>query len=216
MEKGDFVKVEYTGRLENGDVFDSTDPSELEGAGGPAVVVLGAGHLIEGVEEAIKEMGPGDERELEVPPEKAFGDRDPKKIRFFKLEQFKKEGVRPYPGMRLTIDGRMATVKSVSSGRVVVDFNHPLAGLTLSYDLKLLGPVEEPLERAKGLLEFHLGREVEVEEEDGGLVAKGVPEPLQGRLGGELEKYTAFKNIRFVTLEGEDYGEHSQGGKGKG
>jgi FKBP-type peptidyl-prolyl cis-trans isomerase 2 len=177
---------------------------------------LGKFVRLEYTDSALQEMKPGDKKSLDIPPEEAFGPRRADRIKFFKLGQFRKEGVRPHPGMRLTIDGRMATVKSVSSGRVVVDFNHPLAGLTLHYDLELAGEVTDGLEQARELVRFHLGREVPVEEDGESLVVKGVPEFAQDLVSRELEEYTPFKNTRFVTLEGEDYEEHSQGGKEEG
>ena len=204
MKPGDFAKVEYTGRLEDGNVFDSTDPKLMEGAKGPAVVVLGAGHLIPGLDRELLTMKPGEEREVEVKPEDGFGKRDSKKIRFFSSSSFRKEEVTPVPGSTVLIDNKLATILSVSAGRVVVDFNHPLAGRRLFYKIKLLDQVTKPKEQVKGLLGFHLGEvpEFEIDLEKKELKIKDVPEPLQKSLEQEIKRYTPFKKVLFISNKG--------------
>ena len=140
---GQFVEIEYSGRLETGEIFDSTNPKEFEDAKGPITIIMGAGHLIKGIEKAMLEMKVGDSRDLEISPEDGFGKRDSKLIKLFKMGEFRKQNVVPYPGLRLTIDNRMGAVISVSSGRIIVDFNNPLAGRRLSYKLKIIKAVEE-------------------------------------------------------------------------
>ena len=216
MKLGRFVRLEYTGFLENGEVFDSTDPKVVEGAFGSAVIILGAGHVIKGLEKALLNMKPGETREVDIPPEDGFGRRDPKKIKFYKLSQFSREGIRPYPGLKVTVDGQLATVKAVSSGRVILDFNHPLAGRRLHYKVKMLEEVRDPEEQVRELLRFHFGKDLEFKIEGDQLTIKGVPEYSQERLKDELSTYTAFKNPRFVTLEGERYEEYNQGGEEDG
>ena len=213
MKLGKFVRLEYTGTLENGDVFDSTDPKVVEGAFGSIVIILGAGHVIKGLEKALFDMKIGETRELDIPPEDGFGKRGPKKIKFYKLRQFTKEGVKPYPGRRVTIEGQLATIKAIASGRVVVDFNHPLSGLKLHYKVKMVEEVKDEKEQIKELLRFHFGKDLQFSIKDGQLTLKGVPEYSQERFRDELATYTSFKNPRFVTLEGERYEEHNQVGE---
>jgi FKBP-type peptidyl-prolyl cis-trans isomerase 2 len=213
MKLGKFVRLEYTGTLENGDVFDSTDPKAVEGAFGSIVIILGAGHVIKGLEKALFDMKVGETRELDIPPEDGFGRRDPKKIKFYKLRQFTKEGVKPYPGLRVTIEGQLATVKAIASGRVVVDFNHPLAGLKLHYHVKMVGEVTDETEQIKELLRFHFGKDLPFSIKGSDITINGVPEYSRERLKDELATYTSFKNPRFVTLEGERYEEHNQVGE---
>lgn len=211
MKLGKFVRLEYTGTLDNGNVFDSTDPKVVEGAFGSIVIILGAGHVIKGLEKAIFDMKPGDQRELDILPDDGFGKRDPKKIKFYKLQQFTKEGVKPYPGLRVTIEGQLATIKTISSGRVVVDFNHPLAGLKLHYSVKMIEEVVDTEEQIKELLRFHFGKDLEYTIKGDEITIKGASEYSQERLRDELATYTSFKNPRFVTLEGERYEEYNQG-----
>ena len=216
MKIGQFVKVEYTGMLENGEVFDTTDPELMEGATGPIVVILGAGHLLKGVEKALLEMDVGEEREIEIEPEDGFGKRDAKKIKLYPVKAFPKEGIRPFPGMRVTIDGQLGTIASVTSGRVVVDFNHPLAGRKLRYRLKVVEVITDPKEQIEGLLRFHFGKLPEYEIEDKTIKIYNIPEWARERLRTEIVTYTPFKNVEFLEKEegGEDE-EHNQGGAGE-
>ncbi len=218
MKIGQFVEVEYTGMLENGEVFDSTDPSKMDSATGPITVILGAGHLIKGVEKALLEMKEGEERVVDVPPEDGFGKRDAKKIKLYPMRAFLKEKVHPVPGIHITIDGQLGTVVSVTSGRVVVDFNHPLAGRKLRYHLKVLREVTDPNEQIDGLLRFHFGKPLEYELKEDHIVIYNVPEYARERLRTEIATYTSFKNVEFLEKaekKGDEDEEHNQGGSGK-
>ncbi len=194
-----FLEVEYTGYLENGEVFDSTDPQLVEGATGPVVIVPGEGHLLEGLEKELEGMKPGEEREVELAPADAFGERDAKKIKLYPLRAFARDQIRPYPGLRVTVDGKLATIKSVSPGRVVVDFNHPLAGHRLRYRLRLIRELSDRKEQLEGLLKFHFGEPKEFEIEGDTLRVRGVPDYFRARLEKELLKFFPFKKVEFTS-----------------
>ncbi len=156
MEEGDFVKIHYTGRVkETGEVIDTTreevaEEHYLDVRPGPVVVVVGAGMVWEPVEEELKGRKPGDSFEVEVPPEKAFGERDASLVRTYRRSEVRGE-VRP-GGTVVTPEGRRGRVVSVDGGRVRVDLNHPLAGRTLVYEVEVVGVLEDVVERAEGLL----------------------------------------------------------------
>ena len=177
MEKDAIVKVSYSGYVD-GKLFDTTDEELAKKEGiynprvnyGPVTIIVGRGMLIPGLDEALLEMEAGEERELELPPEKAFGKRDPSKIKIVPLREFKKHRVNPVVGMPVTIDGQVGKIVSVNGGRVLVDFNHQLAGKTVKYTLKIEEVVEKPEDIVKELLKlFILGlniEEVKVEIDD--------------------------------------------------
>ncbi|MBR9681527.1 MAG: peptidylprolyl isomerase [Candidatus Altiarchaeota archaeon] len=198
MKLGQFVEMEYVGRLETGEVFDSTDPKDLENAKGPLTIIMGAGHLIKGIEKAMLEMKVGDKCELDIPPEDGFGKRDAKLIKLFQLREFKKQNIVPYPGLKLTLDNKMGTVISVSSGRIIVDFNNPLTGRRLAYKIKINRIVSDLDEQIKGLLMFHFGKELKYSKEGEKIVIEGVPDFAQERLRTELLTYTVFKTVEFI------------------
>ncbi len=172
VEKGDVIRLRYTGRIkETGEIFDTTDEEVAKQAGiykengvyGPVPIAVGAGHVIKGLDEALEGLEVGKRYEIEVPPEKGFGRRDPKLIKTFTLGQFRRQGIYPFPGMPVEIEtesGRKlkGRVLTVSGGRVRVDFNHPYAGKHLVYEVEIVEKIEDPIEKVKAMVELRLPR----------------------------------------------------------
>ncbi|KSW11680.1 hypothetical protein CF15_02350 [Pyrodictium occultum] len=161
LEDGAFALIEYTLRVKDtGRVVDTTSEEEARKAGiydpkdryGPRLVIVGEGRLIPGLEKAIREMSEGEEREIEIPPEEAFGKRDPEKIKIIPKGQFIKSGVFPEPGKIVEINSQLAVIRSVTGGRVVVDFNHPLAGKTIVAKVKVVKVLRSPEEKLQHLI----------------------------------------------------------------
>ncbi len=157
---GDFVRIDYTGINEDGVVFDSTKgeiSKKLRKKEGPVLVILGRNQIIKGLEEVILGMKEGEEKEISVPSEKGFGKKRKDFFKVFKDYEFRKFNVASQPGLQVEVSfgkNRMiGTVKSVTSGRVLVDLNHPLAGQNLKYTLKLVKIVTLPEEKIGALLE---------------------------------------------------------------
>jgi len=164
MKNGDFVKIEYVGRITaTKELFDTTseEVAKKENAFndkqryGPVLVIIDAGMAVPGVEKNILEMKEGEEREFDLKPVDAFGPRDPSKIKIIALAKFMKEKINPYPGAFINIDGMDAKIQSVSGGRVRVDFNHPLAGRELHYKLKLIFKINSVKEKAEAMLDHY-------------------------------------------------------------
>jgi len=122
----------------------------------PLLVILGEGRVIKGFEEALEKAEVGVEAEVEVPPEKAYGVRDPSKVRTIPLRDFVRAGVRAEVGKVVEVGGQLGTIRSVSGGRVVVDFNHPLAGKTLVYQFKVIKKLEDDVEKVRYLVKRHV------------------------------------------------------------
>jgi FKBP-type peptidyl-prolyl cis-trans isomerase 2 len=164
MKKGDFVEIDFVGRLETtGEVFDLTSEEDARKEGiynpkqkyKPSLVVIGSNMAVPGVEKSLEHMQVGDEKEFSVPPGEAFGQRDMKMIRIFSMSKFIKEKISPVPGMFVDIDGMRTKVLSVAGGRVRVDFNHPLAGKTLLYKVKVVRQLTDTEEKAQSLLSYY-------------------------------------------------------------
>jgi len=176
MEEGKLVKITYNGYV-NEKLFDTTDEelAKKEGiynpmmAYGPVVVSVGSKMLVPGLDEALLEMEVGEERELELPPEKAFGKRDPSKIKLVPLSEFTKRGIKPVKGLIITIDGIPGKIVSINSGRVLVDFNHELAGKEVKYRIKIEEIVEDKKNLVKEIVKMYVPRlsDVKVVIEDG-------------------------------------------------
>ena len=159
---GDFVKIEYSAwRAADGKMIYTTsrklaeenDIYDKERVYVPQLVVIGKGSVIKGVEEIVRHMAVNETKSVELEPKDAFGDKNPDLVKVMPLSDFKKRDMSPYPGMQLDIDNMVAVVKSVNSGRVVIDANHPLAGERLKYEIRLVARLDRDDEKAKALAE---------------------------------------------------------------
>lgn len=152
IEVGDSVRIEYTGRLSDGTVFDTSRRSVAEESGltedfpereyGPLAVEIGSERLVEGLDEAIREMQVGESKSVTVPPAKAYGERSDDNVAEFDLEVFDDalQNDDPEEGMHVqTEQGMMGEVVSIDDDVVTVDFNHELAGETLEFDIEVVG-----------------------------------------------------------------------------
>ena len=136
VKNGDTVRVHYEGRLEDGQVFDSSEGGE------PLEFRVGAGEVIPGFDEAVRGMEVGEKKTVEIAPEDAYGERRDQLIAEMPRENMNLEGD-PAPGMSLlmqTNDGQQipVTVTEVTDSHVTLDANHPLAGRTLTFDVTLV------------------------------------------------------------------------------
>jgi FKBP-type peptidyl-prolyl cis-trans isomerase SlyD len=164
VKEGDFIRLEYTGKVqETGNVFDTTDEDIAEEAGikldnksyGAIPIVIGGGHVLKGLDEALIGMEEAEEKTVEITPEEGFGLRDPKLLQLIPMGEFRKQGMKPEVGMAITSDGTTGIIRSVSGGRVRVDFNHELAGKNLEYNIKVIKVLEDDVEKVKSMIELH-------------------------------------------------------------
>ncbi len=137
VKKGDIVKVEYVGTLDDGTIFDS---SEKHGA--PIEFKVGSGEVIKGFEEAVIGMKKGEEKEFKIPPSEAYGDHNPELVKDIPREQFPKD-MEIKQGTIIGIDipgaGQIpATITKVTDSSVTLDLNPPLAGKTLNFKIKIV------------------------------------------------------------------------------
>lgn len=133
---GDTVRVHYTGKLNNGSVFDSSegrDPLQFE---------VGSGQVIPGFDRAVTGMVPGQARSVTIEAADAYGDRRDDLVLVVDRAQLPPE-LQPEVGQQLQLseEGRAfaVTVADVTSDAITLDANHPLAGETLTFDLHLVG-----------------------------------------------------------------------------
>lgn len=135
-KNGDTVKVAYTGKLDDGSVFDTTNEGE------PIEFTIGQGQVLPAFEEAVVGMDSGDSKTIMIPPDEAYGDRSDELILTMDRDQvpFDRE---PEVGKMYRLvqkDGRSfpVTVANVSEETIVFDANHPLAGKDLTFDIQLV------------------------------------------------------------------------------
>jgi peptidylprolyl isomerase len=136
VKNGDTVKVHYTGKLDSGEVFDSSDGAE------PLAFTVGVGEVIPGFDHALLGMQIGETKEVVIEPEQAYGDRDARLIQTIDRTQFNLGGAEPEVGMHIemrTPDGNLPlTITDLTDTTVTLDANHMLAGERLHFSLKLV------------------------------------------------------------------------------
>jgi len=135
-KQGDEVQVHYTGKLEDGTVFDTSEDGE------PLSFTIGENRVIPGFEEAVTGMEPGDSKTTEVDPEQAYGEHREDMVMEMERDQIP-EDVDPEVGQQLQLrleNGQTVPVLITALGEdsVTIDANHPLAGRKLIFDIELL------------------------------------------------------------------------------
>lgn len=119
----------------------------------PLLVIIGENRIVRGLEEHIENYGePNKELSVELPPEKAYGPRDPSKVKVISLRELMKNGIVPEVGKAVEYGGQIGIVKAITGGRVLLDFNHPLAGKTLLCTYRIIKVVEDDAEKVRHLL----------------------------------------------------------------
>ena len=162
LQKGDFILINYTAKVkETNEVFDTTieetsKKEHLHKEGEiyePKLVVIGEGWMLKAVDESLTTMKLNKPQSVEVPPDKAFGPRDPEKVKRVPLKQLLAKDVHnPTIGMRIDYGGKNATIRSIGAGRVLLDFNPPLAGKTLIYEVTVNKKLETNEEKIAALI----------------------------------------------------------------
>ena len=137
VKKDDTVKVHYTGKLGNGEVFDSSLERE------PMEFQVGSGQLIPGFENGVIDMKVNEKKTLVIPSEEAYGEPRKELIQEVPKDRLPEE-IKPEVGMGLvskTPEGQeiQLVVKEVNDDTILVDGNHPLAGQELTFDIEVVG-----------------------------------------------------------------------------
>ncbi|HIP16877.1 MAG TPA: peptidylprolyl isomerase [Methanothermococcus okinawensis] len=151
IKKGDKVTVDYIGKLKDGEVFDTSMENIAkeeniytpERSYEPLKFTVGERQLIEGFEEAVIGKEVGDEITVEIPAEKAYGQRDDKLIQSVPKGAFEGADFEPEEGMIILAGGVPATIIEVNEKEVILDFNHQLAGEDLVFTIKILDVEKE-------------------------------------------------------------------------
>ncbi len=148
---GDTVKVEYTGRTDDGTVFDTSRESVASDAGladaqsereyTPLTVEVGEGRVIEGLEDALVGLEQGATPTVAVPPAKGYGEWSDERVREYDVAELSEMlgGQTPQEGTYVeTQDGARAEITHVDDELARIDFNSPLAGETLEFDIEII------------------------------------------------------------------------------
>jgi len=164
FKDGDVVRINYTIRR-NAEVFDTTLEQIAVKEGifderrkyKPVVAIIGQGNFFKKVDEELKGMNAGEKKVVKLEPKDAFGERRSELVSVVALKEFKRRKITPFPGLVIDLNGMQGKVQSVSGGRVRVDFNHPLAGQSIEFELEVLEKIEAEEKKAEALVERYFG-----------------------------------------------------------
>ncbi len=132
VEAGNKVKVEYRGTLQDGTMFDSSEGRD------PLEFTAGAGQMIKGFDAAVIGMALNEEKTVTLSPEQAYGQSDPARVAEIPKTSIENADSLQ-PGMNVTnSQGANGIVKEIKQDTVVIDFNHRLAGKTLTFWIKVV------------------------------------------------------------------------------
>jgi FKBP-type peptidyl-prolyl cis-trans isomerase 2 len=213
IKEGDFVNLDYVGKIkESGEIFDVTSEEFAKKYNvfdekvkyKPVVTIVGEKFLIKGVEDSLINKNEGDFYKIEIKSSEAFGERSPELIKLIPIRYFRKEEINPYPGLRVNVDGIFGTVRSVSSGRVIVDFNHPLAGKELEYEIKINKIITDDIEKIYSLISFFAGLEKEdceiaISEKKAMIkIKKEIQREIKKKISDLIKKYIKLEKVEFV------------------
>ncbi len=168
MENGSLILVDVTGKIKDtGQIIDTTRKADAEKAGNadptriyePRLIAVGEGWLLKGLDEALQKAEPNQTIDVELTPDKAYGVRDPNKVSRIPIRKFGEKASELEIGGEVDVDNRVGIVRSLESGRAIVDFNHKYAGKTLEYNLE----IKEKLDSRDSQIEALIHRRMPVE-----------------------------------------------------
>ncbi len=145
VKPGDNVQVDYTGKLENGTVFDTSREDVAKQADvyvngrtyTPLTFKAEAGKMIKGFDKGVIGMKVGEEKTITIPPEEAYGEYDKSKILAIPIEELNLTEP-PKTGQKISTNYGLVTIIEVNKTHAMIDFNHELAGKTLIFDIKVV------------------------------------------------------------------------------
>jgi FKBP-type peptidyl-prolyl cis-trans isomerase 2 len=206
IKSGDFIEIDYVGRIkETNQIFDLTkeDVAREEGINNKSakyeskIICVGNGDIVKGVDNFLDGKDSGKKYNLELTAEEAFGKKDAKLIKMVPLAVFKKQNMKPFPGLQVNIDGLYGIVRTVSGGRVLVDFNHPLSGKEITYELELRKIITDDEIKIKSIIKGLISKDVDCKITN--KIAKidlEIPPEFQKILGEKIK--TLVKNIEKI------------------
>jgi len=161
FQKADFIVINYSAKVkETNEFFDTTHEDvakkeHLHKEGEiyePKLVVVGEGWVLKALDDSLVNMEIGKPSTVEISPDKGFGQRDPEKVKRVPLRQLLAKDINPVVGARIEYQGKMASVRAIGAGRVLLDYNPPLAGKTLIYEVTVDKKLEGNEEKISALV----------------------------------------------------------------
>ncbi len=209
IKNNDFVEIDYVAKIkDSGEIFDLTDEKLAKEKGmfdpnfkyGARVICVGQKFVIKGLDDNLVGKNEDSKFTVELKPEDAFGVRSSELMQIVPLKEIHNQKIQPFPGLKLNFGGLMGAVRSVSGGRVTVDFNHPLAGKTILYDVKVGKIVEDDEVKLRSVIESGFGIEAEIKKEKELYTVKlpgKLPEKVKKGLSDKCKEIIPKVKIKF-------------------
>ncbi|MGH9991515.1 MAG: FKBP-type peptidyl-prolyl cis-trans isomerase [Nitrososphaera sp.] len=219
LEKGSLVLLEYTARVKDtSEIFETTREDEAKKTEhydptrkyGPKLVSVGESWVLKGLDEALANANVGDKMNVEILPDKGFGDRDPNKVRMIPQRKLGDKADEVSVGDVIEVEERTGIVRYIGSGRIQVDFNHRFAGRTLLYDVDVIKKLDTDEEKVGALVKRRFGLddskikiklaspELEIELSEEAFLAEGL-QIIKRATANDIFKFVpAVKDVRFV------------------
>ncbi|MBM3291194.1 peptidylprolyl isomerase [Candidatus Bathyarchaeota archaeon] len=222
VNNGDFILTELTGKsVETGEVFDTTNEDLAKEKGiyredrvyGPRLVVVNDGWVLKGLDKKLRGIKPDELTNVEITPEDAFGERDASNLQLIPFRILRSKGVNPVIGAEIEIDGRNAVIRSIAAGRVQVDYNHPLAGRNIVYEVKVNKIIEDEKEKLNALVSRRFvgieadkfiskkeDKKMRIQIPDEIFFGENIQIAKRGLAMDVLKYFTEFEEVEFVEI----------------
>ena len=219
LEKGSLILLDYTAKIKDtNEIFETTRENDVKNSEDfdpsrkyePRLLGVGEGWVLKGLDDALLDANMDEPLNIEIPPDKAFGERDPSKVRMIPLRKLGEKANEVGVGDVIELDERMGIVRFIGSGRVQVDFNHKYAGRTLIYDATIVKKIETDDEKITSLIRRRLpidSADIHFEKKDSELEIS-VPEKIflldglqiiKRGIVGDINKFVpGFQNVVFI------------------
>ena len=219
LEKGSLILLDYTAKIKDtNEIFETTRENDVKNSEDfdpsrkyePRLLGVGEGWVLKGLDDALLDANMDEPLNIEIPPDKAFGERDPSKVRMIPLRKLGEKANEVGVGDVIELDERMGIVRFIGSGRVQVDFNHKYAGRTLIYDATIVKKIETDDEKIISLIRRRLpidSADIQFEKKDFELEIS-VPEKIflldglqiiKRGIVGDISKFVpGFQSIVFI------------------
>jgi len=232
LERGSLILVDYTAKVkDSNEIFETTREEEAKKSElfdpthkyEPRLISIGEGWVLKGLDEALAAANIGDRINVEITPDKGFGERDPNKVRMVAQRKLGEKADEVRVGDVIEIDHRTGIVRYVGSGRVQIDFNHRFAGRTLTYDVDLVKKVESDDDKIRSLIKRRLpvddekikinlkGFTLEIDLPEETLLAEGL-QIIKRAVANDVFKFVpSLKDIKFIeSFQSPTLAQHQQ------
>jgi peptidylprolyl isomerase len=219
LDKGSLVLINYTAKVKDTNkIFETTIEEDAKKSDlydptrkyGPKLVSVGEGWVLKGLDEALEKANSGDKFDVEITPDKAFGERNPSKVRMVALRKLGDRADDDKIGDEVEMDQRTGIVRFVGSGRVQMDFNHRLAGRTLAYQVEIIRKLQESGEKVLSLIKRRMpldddkikffldGSNLTVELPEDSFLIEGLQVIKRGAANDIFKYVQGISNVKFV------------------